>query len=346
MTQEPGSETRAPMVAALRFGAVLVVSGPVILTTFGAGRQSVGWFCSATNPALYSSEGPYALVSVPGELLFWNVLLLPVIVAGLLLRGSRRATLTAVAAVGTVLAFGLFIAFLLPGLDPCTGQERVTVPPWPLIVCYSTATGALLLAARSPLHRKPLPPRWHRTILWAGAIGAAAWAAAFHRFPVTSGRFLVVLYTDVETLESFSNDLARWSGDADKIGLPVVLVALAATAASTRWARPIGTAVAAVLLLFPLLDVAEYVRCYDEDFRMSLVDSVRWHLLLAAVLVASAVRNSRQRISWAETARLARQMFHGPSKDRILGQAKKVAVAVVITATVVWLVASSFTPTR
>ncbi|MFF5108712.1 hypothetical protein [Streptosporangium sp. NPDC000509] len=341
MTQEPGSETRAPMVA-LRFGAVLAVSGPVILTTFGAGRQSVGWFCSATNPALYPSEGPYALVSVPGELLFWSVLLLPVIVAGLLLRGSRRATLTAVAAVGTVLAFGLFTAFLLPGLDPCTGQERVTVPPWPLIVCYSTATGALLLAARSPLHRKPLPPRWHRTILWAGALGAAA----FHRFPVASGRFLVVLYTDVETLESFSNDLARWSGDADMIGLPVVLVALAAMAAPTRWARPAGTAAAAILLLFPLLDVVEYVRCYDEDFQMPLVDSVRWHLLLATILVASAVWNPRQRISWAETARLARQMFHGPSKDRILGQTKKVVVAFVIAATVVWLVASSFTPTR
>jgi hypothetical protein len=30
----------------------------VILTTFGVGRQSVGWFCSATSPALYPPGGP------------------------------------------------------------------------------------------------------------------------------------------------------------------------------------------------------------------------------------------------------------------------------------------------
>ncbi|WP_440089367.1 hypothetical protein [Streptosporangium sp. LJ11] len=317
--------------------------------TFGAGRQSVGWFCSATDSAPYPAGGPYALVSVPGELLFWGVLLLPVVVAGLLLRGSRRATLTAVAAVGAVLAFGLFIAFLLPGPDPCTGQERMAVPPWPLIVCYSVVAGALLLAARSPLHRRPPPPRWHETIMWTGAVGAAAWAAAFHRFPVTFGSFLTVVYTDAEAPESFWNDLAWWSGCADMIGLPVVLVALAATAraaASARWERPAGTAVAAVLLLFPLLDVVEYVRWYGEDIQIPLVDSVRWHLLLAAVLVASAVWSPRQRISWAGTVRLARHMIRGQSKDVIPGRAKNVAVAVVIAATAVWLVVSSFTPTR
>ncbi len=337
------------MAAVPRFGAVLAVSGPVILMTFGAGRQSVGWFCSATGSALYPPEGPYALVNVPGELLFWGVLLLPVVVAGLLLRGSRRAMLTAVATVGAVLALGLFIAFLLPGLDPCTGQERTAVPPWLLIVCYSVAVGALLLAARSPLHRGPLPARWHGTILWAGAVGAAVWAAAFHRFPVTFGRFLTVVYTGAEASESFWNDLAWWSGCADMIGLPVVLVALAATAraaASARWERPAGTMVAAVLLLFPLLDVAEYVRWYGEDIQIPLVDSVRWHLLLAAVLVVSAVWSPRQRISWAGTVRLARHMIRGQSKDVIPGRAKNVAVAVVIAATAVWLVLSSFAPTR
>ncbi|MFG1679580.1 hypothetical protein ACGFNP_05360 [Nonomuraea sp. NPDC049269] len=76
-------------------------------------------------------EGPYALENVPGELLLWGVLLQPVVVAGLLLRGSRRATLTAVVVVGTVLAFGLVTALLLPGPDPCTGQERASYRPGP-----------------------------------------------------------------------------------------------------------------------------------------------------------------------------------------------------------------------
>ncbi|WP_157594850.1 hypothetical protein [Streptosporangium amethystogenes] len=334
MTQEPGS----PRAAVLRCGAVLAVSGPVILMMFGVGRQSVGWFCSATGSDL--PEGPYALENVPGELLFWAVLLLPVVVAGLLLRGSRRATLTAVAAVGAVLAFGLLIGFLLPGPDPCTGQERVAVPPWPLIVCYPVATGALLLTARSPL-----PPRWHGIILWATAVGAAAWTGAFHRFTVTYDRFFMVLYTRIEAPEPFWDDLAQWSCDADRIGLPVVLVALAA-AASTRWERSAGTAVAAVLLLFPLLDVVSYVRWYDDDFQTSLVDSVRWPLLLAAVLVASATWIPRQRISWAETARLARHMIRERSKGTIPGQAKHLAIATMIAATTVWLVISSFTPTR
>jgi hypothetical protein len=133
------------------------------------------------------------------------------------------------------------------------------------------------------------------------------------------------------------------------IGLPVVLVALAAAArvaASARWERSAGTAAAAVLLLFPLLGVVAYVHWYGGDFQTSLVDSVRWHLLLAAVLVASAVWNPRQRISWAGTVRLARHLIRGQSKDLIPGQAKNVAVAVVIAATAVWLVVSSFTPTR
>jgi hypothetical protein len=73
---------------------------------------------------------------------------------------------------------------------------------------------------------------------------------------------------------------------------------------------------------------------------------VRWHLLLAAVLVASAVWSPRQRISRAGTVRLARHLIGGQSKDVIPGRAKNLAVAVMIAATAVWLVVSSFTPTR
>ncbi|MEV4251141.1 hypothetical protein AB0J63_48100 [Streptosporangium canum] len=343
MTQVPEAGTQSPATAAFRFGAVLAASGPVVLTTFGVGRQGFGWFCSATGSAPSAMEGPYALENAPGELLFWGVLLLPVVVAGLLLRGSRRAVLSAVAAVGAVLAFGLVTAFLLPGPNPCTGQERAVVPPWPLIVCYPAAAGALLLAARSPL-----PRRRYGIILWAGAVGAAAWAAMFHRFTVTYDRFLVVSYVLDEVPESPWNDLAWWSGDADRIGLPVILVASAAAAkatASTRWGRSAGTAVAAALLLFPLLDVLGYVRWYGSDFQMSFADAVRWNLLLAAVLVASAAWSPRVRISWAGTVRLARGMKRGHSKGMIPGRTKDLAVAVVIVAATVWLVVSSFTPT-
>ncbi|MFD1539349.1 hypothetical protein [Nonomuraea guangzhouensis] len=326
--------------AALRFGAVPAAAGPVILTTFGVGRQSVGWFCSATGPAPYPVEGPYALENVPGELLFWGVLLLPAVVAGLLLRGSRRATLTAVAAVGTVLAFGLVTAFLLPGPDPCTGQERAVVPPWPLIACYPVAAGALLLAARSPLHRRP-----YGIVLWAGAVSAAAWAAMFHRCIVTYDMLVADAFY-LEPSESFWDDLAWGLGEADRIGLPVVLVALAAAARAAAWGRWGGTAAAASLLLLPLLDVAMYVGQDSGDFELSFADSVRWPLVVAAVLVAWAAWSPWVRISWAGTVRLARSMIRGQWKGMVPGRAKDLAVAVVIVAGGVWLIASSFTPTR
>ncbi|MEV0195905.1 hypothetical protein [Nonomuraea sp. NPDC050691] len=341
--QEPAAETPSPGAAALRFGAVLAASGPVILTVFGVGRQSVGWFCSATGPAPQPGVGPYALEYVPGELLFWGVLLLPVVVVGLLLRGSRRAVLTAVAAVGTVLAFGLVTALLLPGPDPCTGQERAAVPPWLLSACYPVAAGALLLAARSPL-----PRRQRGIVLWAGAAGAAAWAAMFHRCGVAydTWQFLV---TYVATRESSWDGLASWSGEADGIGLPVILVALAAAAratASTRGGRLAGAGAAAALLLFPLLDVATYISQYSGDFEMPFADSVRWQLLLAAVLVVAAAWSPSVRISWAGTVRLARSMIRGRPEVLFPGRAKDLAVAVVIAAAAVWLIVSSFTPTR
>ncbi|NUW33448.1 hypothetical protein HTZ77_18725 [Nonomuraea sp. SMC257] len=352
MTQEPTAGARSPAGAALRFGAVLAASGPVILTASGAARQSVGWFCSATAPTSYDpgelsalplAEGPYALEYTPGELLFWGVLLLPALLAGLLLRGSRRAVLTAVAAVGTVLAFGLFTAFFLPGLDPCTGQARAIALPWPLIVCYPVAAGTLLLAARSPL-----PRRRHGSALWVGAVGAAAWAAMFHRLPVTFDRFFAAVYID-EAPESPWDGLTWWSCDVDRIGLPVVLVALAATAraaAPTRWGRAFGSAAAAVLLLSPLLDIATYISQYGDEYPSSLADSVRWNLLLAAGLVTAAVWSPGTSVSWAGTVRLVRRLIRGRLSGTPPGRAKNFAVAAVIAAAAVWLVVSSFTPTR
>ncbi|WP_156325285.1 hypothetical protein [Nonomuraea sp. SBT364] len=337
--RESLAETPSPVAAALRVGAVLTASGPVILTTFGIGRQSVGWFCSETSSTPFLAEGPYALEHVPGELLFWGVLLLPVAVAGLLLRGSRRATLTAVATVGAVLAFGLVTAYFLPGSDPCTGQERTVMPPWPLIVCYPVTAGALCLAARSSLPRRP-----YGIILWAGAAGAAAWGAMFHRWTITYGmRALEVIY--VQLPESPWSHLDEWSGEADQNGLPVILVALTA-AASLRWGRRAGAAGAAALVLFPLLDVATYISWYGGDSEMPLADSVRWPLLVAAVLVASAGRRPGVRITWAETAHLARRVISGRPESLAARRARDVALAVVIVAAGLWMIASSFAPTR
>ncbi|WP_431933734.1 hypothetical protein [Nonomuraea jabiensis] len=300
MTQEPAAQAPSPKVALLRFGAVVAASGPVILTTFGVGRQSVGWFCSTAAPDFYPAEGPYELAGpyalvgpsglgvyaphdLPGELLFWAVLLLPIAVAALVLNGSRRATLAAVATIAAVLAYGLVVAFVLPGPDPCTGREHAVAPPWPLIISYPMAAGALYLAARSsPTRRK------YGMILWAGAAVAAAWAAMFHRLPATYDRFLSAVYV---AKASTWNGLAWWSSDADKIGLPVVIVALAAAATATappRWKRRAGIAAAAALLLFVLLDIVTSTSLESDPFGLIFADAVRWHLLLAAVLVASA----------------------------------------------------------
>lgn len=358
MIQEPATPAPSPKAALLRFSAVVAASGPVILTAFGVGRQSVGWFCSSAAPAPYSMEGPYALTgpyslagpyglgpyapdNLPGELLFWGVLLLPIAVAGLILNGSRRATLTAVAAIATVLAYGLVIAFLLPGPDPCTEREHALAPPWLLIICYPMAAGALLLAARSPL-----PRRQYGMILWAGAAAAAAWAAMFHRLPATYDMFVAgVVYK-----ASSWDGLAWWSGDADKIGLPVVIVALAAAATATTptlWKRIAGIAAAAALLPFILLDIGvTYTSLESDAFGLLFAGSVRWRLLLEAVLVASAAWHPRVRISWAGTIHLARSMIRGQWKDVISSRTRNLSVAMVIVAGAVWLIVSSFTPTR
>ncbi|WP_327108170.1 hypothetical protein [Nonomuraea glycinis] len=233
-----------------------------------------------------------------------------------------------------MLAFGLVTVLLLPGLDPCTGQERTVVLPWLLIVCYPVAAGALYLAARSPLPRRP-----DGIILWVGAVGAAAWAAMFHRCAITySMRVSGIVYIRIP--ETSLDGLAEWSGEADMIGLPVILVALAAAASPPR-GRLASTAAAAALLLFPLLDVATY----SSDF-LPFVDSVRWPLLVAAVLVVSAVRRPRVRISWAGSVHLARSVISERSKNMSPGRTRDLAVAVVIVAAGIWLIVSSLTPTR
>ncbi|MFI7043486.1 hypothetical protein ACWDUI_16405 [Streptosporangium sandarakinum] len=289
--REPVGRTRLPATA-LRIGAVLAASGPVILTALGIGGESLPWFCSATVSAtvddsgllIAQAEAPYALGRTPGEFPFWGVLLLPV------------------------------------------------------------AAGALLMAARSPL-----PPSRRGIVLWAGAVGAAAWTAMFHRTPVSFDELWAATAVYVDTVEVPPwEGLAWWSCDADAVGLPVVLVASAAAvwaAAPARWVRPAAAGAAAALLLFPLLDIALYIDRCGGDFPTSFAASVRWHLLLAAVLVAVAVRYPETRSSGTGVVRLAWRVVRG--QDAVLSRrARDLTVAVVVAAAVVWLVSSSFTPTR
>ncbi|MEV4098223.1 hypothetical protein [Streptosporangium saharense] len=293
------------LTVAPRLCAVLAASGPVVLTAFGVGRSDLPWFSSAS-PYL---EGPYALEGTPVEALFLGVLLLPVVVAGLVAYGSRRITLAAAVVTGAALALGLLVS----GPDPCTGQARADTLPWPLLVCYPVAIAALLLAARLPLSPSERP---YGVAPWAGVF-FASWGALFCRLvPEFGERSLTAFHASSEA----PNDLPRWFVEADRIGLPVALVALAAFAHAVGLSRRIGVAVAAVLLLFPVLDVL-FLRPGIAASAEDLLPA-RWHLLLAALLVVWPVR--------------LRAGFGSLSRVRT------VAVTAVVVLSALWLVVSSY----
>ncbi|MEV0307486.1 hypothetical protein [Nonomuraea fuscirosea] len=360
MTQEqkPEAQTSPPKAALLRFSAVLTASGPVILTAFGIGRQTFAWFCAPLLLVedLYpaeESEDPYSLASpyglglyapddLPTELLFWGVLLLPIIVAGLVMNGSRRATLTAVATIATLLAYGLVTAFLSPGPDPWTSRPHAVTPPWLLITCYPLSAAALLLAPRSPR-----PHRRYGLILWAVAALAAGWAAMFDRLPSTyilhigGGTYL----TEVSPWDG----LASWFGDADKIGLPLVLVVFAAATtatAPTRWSRTAGITSAAALLLFVLVGIASYAAHGTDVLELLLTHSAPWRLLLAAALVASAAWHPQPRFSWTGTVHVTRSLLRGQLENVIPTRTRNALIALLIAAGALWLIVSSYTSTR
>jgi hypothetical protein len=73
---------------------------------------------------------------------------------------------------------------------------------------------------------------------------------------------------------------------------------------------------------------------------------VRWRLLLAALLVASAAWHPRVRISCAGTVHLARSMIRRQLIGMISSRTRDLTVAIVIVTGAVWLIVSSFTPTR
>ncbi|GAA3143693.1 hypothetical protein GCM10010466_38380 [Planomonospora alba] len=313
------------MSAALHLGAVVLASGPLILTAFGVGGQDVHVLCHGTG------ADPGVPASTAWALSFWSGLLLPAVLAGLLLHGPRRGTLMAVSAPGAVLSIGLFTTALLPGDDPCAEPFPPAAPLWTLVICYPAAMAALLLASRSPL-----PRRRHRILPWTAAAGAAAWTPLTSRLPASTESFLSV----GNYIESFWGPLVRWSRDAEALGLPIVLVALAATAKGTvsdRRGRLVGAAFAAVLLLFALLDVVAYVSLCGIDFRVNPAGLIRWHLLLAAVLILLAGRAQRRAVSPADVS--------DRSRTAPPGRPREIALAVVIVAGAIWLVVSSFAPT-
>ncbi|MEV5495134.1 hypothetical protein AB0M50_07000 [Nonomuraea fuscirosea] len=359
MTQEqkPEARTSSPKAALLRFSAVLTASGPVILTAFGIGRQTFAWFCAplppAPSPSADEFEDPHSLAGLyglglyapddlPTELLFWGVLLLPIIVAGLVMNGSRRATRTAVATIATLLAYGLVIAFLSPGPDPWTSRPHAVTPPWLLITCYPLSAAALLLTARSPR-----PHGRYGLILWAVAALAAGWAAMFDRPPFMYG---TRISTFVYLAEASPWDgLASWFGDAYKIGLPLVLVALAAAAtatAPTRWSRTAGITSAAALLLFVLVGIASYAGRDADVLELLLTRSTSWRLFLAAALVASAAWHPRPRFSWTGTVHVTRSLLRGQLENVIPTRTRNALIALLIAAGALWLIVSSFTSTR
>ncbi|MEV6865623.1 hypothetical protein AB0M44_32065 [Streptosporangium subroseum] len=336
MAQVPQAETQSSATAALRFGAVLVAAGPVILTTFKVGGESTIWICSG----IFS--GPHALESASRELLFWATLLLPVVLAGLVLRAPRRATLTAALAIGSVLALGLFTAIFLPGTDPCGVRELPVVLPWFMIACYPVAAVSLALAARSPLSRTE-----RGGALWTLAVAAATWTAITCRLPTMTWSLPAaprdvltpgLRYETYGTPESFWNALDAWVPEADAIGLPVVIVALAAAAkgASARWGRPAGAGAGALLLVFALLDAVMQFSPYEGDFQEYPLGLVRWPLLLAAALVVAAAWSRREPLSVTGVVRSLRSKIPERPKD--------LAVLVVIVVAAVWLVLSSFEP--
>ncbi|MEU8358986.1 hypothetical protein AB0C27_23515 [Nonomuraea sp. NPDC048882] len=146
------------------------------------------------------------------------------------------------------------------------------------------------------------------------------------------------------TETSVWDGLASWFGDADKIGLPLVLVALAAITTATappRWRRTAGSTSAAALLLFVLVEIASCVSLGTDVFELLLTDSASWRLLLTAALVASAAWYPPPPFSWTGTARLARNLLRRPQ-----ARTRYVIVTLLIAAGALWLIASSFTPTR
>lgn len=282
----PHAETHL-LAEALRAGAVLAASGPVILKTsrISAAELNVG-ICRGTDSVV-----PFLMTTSPWwQLLSWAELLLPVVLAGLLLRASPRTTLLGVAAISAVLAFRLFALFLPPGTHPLTGQSLPVDGPWPSILCYAVAIAALLLAARSPL-----PPARKGAVFWAGAIVAAAWTVG--RFSLPSGEstsFGWFAYTP--PAELLWQQPGAWSCKADVDGVLIVLIALAAAAGGVMAGRTrhrVALGIGALFVFAAFEGFVAVLIVVGGEYLTDAAMRIRWHLLVAAALVIATTFRDR-----------------------------------------------------
>ncbi|MFC0862274.1 NUDIX domain-containing protein [Sphaerimonospora cavernae] len=157
---------------------------------------------------------------------------------------------------------------------------------------YGAAFLMLLLAAP----RSPRPRAGKEVDLWAAAVVAAA------RAPVrlslmspgeTGTSFGWTAYTAPRSLWS---DPALWGCKADSDGLLVVLVTLAATASGVlagRMRRRLTLAIGALLILAAFEAYVPAVILLDADKlrqepQLDASMLIRWHLVVAAALVATA----------------------------------------------------------
>lgn len=294
-------QTRLP-AGALRVGAVLAASGPVILRVFRLGPADMnGMICWGK-----MDVSPFLPPRSTGwELLSWAELLLPVVLAGLLLRASRRTTSLGVTVVCAVLAFRLLAMSFSADIHPLTGQPLPVGGPWPPVICYSVTITALLLAARSPL-----PSARKGTLLWAAAAVAAAWTIG--RLSLRDGGSLPSFgwfaYIPSESL--LWGQPGMWSCKADADGLLIVLLALAAATGSVLPDRPrrrVALGVGALLALAAFKGFVAVLILLDgatleDELHLDATMMIRWHLLVAAMFViATTFRKQAPSAKWPLT---------------------------------------------
>ncbi|MFF5249978.1 hypothetical protein ACFY3V_37335 [Streptosporangium sp. NPDC000095] len=286
MAQAPHAETHLP-AGALRAGAVLAAAGPVLLKTsrISAAELNIE-ICWGTDSVV-----PFLMTASPWwQLLSWAELLLPVVLAGLLLRASPRTTLLGIAAICAILAFRLFAIFLSSGTHPLTDRPLPVDEPWPSIVCYVVTIVALLVAARSPL-----PPARKGIVLWAAAIVAAAWTVG--RLSLPSGEstsFGWFAYTP--PAELLWKHPGAWSCKADVDGVLIVLIALAAVAGGVmagRTRRRVARGTGVLLVLATFEGFAAVLIVAGGEHLTNATMMIRWHLLAAAALVIATTFRDR-----------------------------------------------------
>ncbi|MBG0818170.1 hypothetical protein [Planomonospora sp. ID82291] len=291
MTQAPQTKTPLP-TGALRFGAVLAASGPVVLRSTGISMAelSVG-VCYKIDPDLLHVAAITWWWPV-----FWTQLLLPVLLAGLLLRLPHRATSPGITAVCAVLTLRLVAtAVPLGAPSPPPGHTLPVESLWPSVICYCLAVAALLLAARAPA-----PPVRRGVLLWAAAVAAAAW---------TAGR-LTLAQSDASSFGWFAymppelmwKQPGAWSCKADVDGVLVVLVALVAAAdalTAERLRRGVTLGFAALLVLGTFEGfVAALILWPARYFDLAVAAMfIRWHLLAVAALTVAAAYRERDAVA-------------------------------------------------